>query len=234
MPQFRTAWESSHAGQASKADKLIAEARQATAQASTLRADVEGSLGDAGFTGILTLKRPNLARLEIKSSGGLGDFLIVSDGKKLYTYFPHDNRYIATIPGPKGENIDGVVLDQMQQFFQPESIGDARSQSYAPQVNIEIVKGKEYEVVAQGSSRPPRRIFRYYISPQDRLVHRVVTIGDAPKRGKRAPVQWAQLNNVRLNAPVDDSVFHWTLPSGASPSQLPNDLVPLGKLLGGS
>jgi outer membrane lipoprotein-sorting protein len=234
MPQFRTAWESSRAGQASKAAALIDQARQATAQVSTLHADVEGSLGDVGFTGTLTLKRPNLARLEIKSNGGLGDFLIVSDGKKLFTYFPHDNHYIASIPGAKGEYIDGVVLDQMQQFFQPETIAEGRSQSYAPQVNTEIVKGKQYDVVVQASPHPPRRIFRYYISPQDRMVHRVVTIGDEPRKGKRIPVSWTQLNNLQLNAPLDESVFHWTLPSGASPSQLPNDLLPLGKLLGGS
>ncbi len=57
-----------------RAHMLVADTRKAIGALKTLEADFEGVVGPDRFTGRVTLKRPNLARVEVSGSEGLGSF----------------------------------------------------------------------------------------------------------------------------------------------------------------
>jgi outer membrane lipoprotein-sorting protein len=196
-----------------KAEALLDETREATKQLQSLRADVEGSLGSDHFTGTVVLKRPNLARIEFNGSKGLEPVLIVSDGTSLQTYFPADNQYVQTTPGENGENVQAFIIEQVDDFFRPERIGEGNVANY---VREESVAGVTYEVVTNQLPGIPRQDVRYYISKADKLIHRIVITDDSGK-GETSTI----LTNVQTNASEDELAFKWTAPPSAAPVQLP-------------
>src|SRR5205823_3259036 len=50
----------------SQADELLLRTRESTAKLQSLTADLEGSIGSQRFRGALVLKRPNLARIDLR------------------------------------------------------------------------------------------------------------------------------------------------------------------------
>jgi outer membrane lipoprotein-sorting protein len=205
----------------------LQQTREATARVQTLQADLEGSMGPDRFTGTVVLKRPNLARVEIKGKGGLGQFLVVSDGRNLFTYFPADNRYAQSNPGPEGRNIHAFLAEQIDDFFQPDRIGMPPAGGRSTYLGKGSADGTEYEVVAVVSHTPVSSTTRYFISPIDHLVHRVM-ITTKLESGK-TETSWASLKNIRTNVPVGETVFRWTPPPTAGPLQLPSGItLPMG------
>jgi len=214
--------------QTDKVGALLKRAREATAELQTLRAELEGSFGSDPFTGTVVLKRPNLARVDIKGDGGLGEFLVVSNGKSRFVYFPADNQYTRLDPGPEGRNIRAFVAEQVEHFFRPDVIGVTPAGGSSSYMGREIVDGSEYEVVAIETPTPQKRTTRYFISPQDNLIHRVVNTTEQGD-GKTGTV-WSTLRNVQTNAPLDEAAFQWAPPSTAGPLQLPSGIsLPIGK-----
>jgi len=211
---------------------LLQQTRSATAKLQTLRADLEGALGPDHFSGTVLLKRPNLAHIKIKGEGHL-DFVVVSDGRKLVVYFPGDNRYTQSAPGPEGRNIQAFVVEQIRHFFRPDTIGQSPAggrSSYVGRKTV-VAERTEYEVVEVVAPTPQNQTTRYFVSPQDHLVHRVVTTIKV-RSGETATTS-ANLKNIRTNIPIDESAFRWTLPPTAGPLQLPSGItLPLGN--GGS
>jgi putative peptide zinc metalloprotease protein len=207
-------------------NSLLQQTRAATAKLRTLRADLEGSLGPDHFSGTVLLKRPNLARIEVKGEGHL-EFVVVSDGRKLVVYFPGDNRYTQSDPGPEGRNIQAFVAEQIHHFFRPDSIGRLSAGGRSSYVGKEMADGTEYEVIEVVAPAPQNQTTRYFISPENHLIHRVVTTTKV-KSGETATTS-ANLKNLRTNAPVEESVFRWTPPPTAGPLQLPSGItLPIG------
>jgi len=192
------------------ASELLEQTREATAGLQTLRADVEGVFGAEDFSGNVVLQRPNLARVEIKGGADFGEYRIFSDGQNYVVYFPADNRYVRSRPGPEGHHIQAFVAEQVEYFFQPYSIGVLPARASAHYLGRETIGSSAYEVVEVEISSPRKKITRYFISPNDNLIHQVVTITERPDG--TAATTWATLKNVQLNTPVDETTFQWTPP----------------------
>lgn len=198
----------------SRPTSVIVNNRNALANATSLRANIEGTLGKDHFTGTVVLKRPNFARIEVNATGELGHFSVISDGGKITTYFKDDNEYVEARPGSHGEQINAFVADQVADFFQPELL------SHRP--NLRILgsmtdHGEEYEVVTY---RSPTQFVRYYISKKDNFVHRVVRGQDA-----NHPSASASMSDIQVNGTIESVAFERKLPSTAKPAQMPANFV---------
>src|SRR5262249_43193352 len=172
--------------------------------------------------GNVVLQRPNLARVEIKGGADFGEYRIFSDGQNYIVYFPADNRYVRSRPDPEGHHIQAFVAEQVEYFFQPHRIGMLPAGASAHYLGRETIDSSVYEVVEIQVSSPRKRITRYFISPNDSVIHQVVTITE--RTDGTAATTWVTLKNVRLNEPVDETIFQWIPPPNAGPLQLPSGL----------
>jgi outer membrane lipoprotein-sorting protein len=210
------------------ASELLEQTREATAELHTLRADVEGVFGSEDFTGNVVLQRPNLARVEIKGGTDFGEYRIFSDGQNYVVYFPADNRYVRSRSDPEGRQIQAFVAAQVEYFFQPHSIGVLPAGASAHYIGRETIGSSIYEVVEIEVSSPRKNITRYFISPNDNLIHQVVTVME--RADGTTATTWVTLKNVRLNEPVDETTFQWIPPPTAGPLQLPSGIpLPVGE-----
>jgi outer membrane lipoprotein-sorting protein len=191
-----------------KADALIQASREATGKVETLQADVAVKLGDRAITGKVIARKPNLLRLELK---GYPMELIVSDGKTHYTYFPAQNEYqkSSTSPGAGGGAPPWVY--PVRAFMAPLSIAQAPADAVRTYKGRESVAGREYDVIEVAFPKPSETIVRWFISPEDKLVHRVVSV---PKDPAAASIT-AEITNVRSGGAVAEDAFAWTPPATA-------------------
>jgi outer membrane lipoprotein-sorting protein len=228
-PQLGSPTESREvATQIDQTDEIFKQTREATAKLQALRADLEGSLGPDRFTGTVVFKRPNLARVEIKGQGELRELLIVSNGRNLFVYFPSDNQYAQSHPGTEGRNIRLFVAEEIEKFFQPAIIGVIAAGSQSTYVGKEMADGMEYDVVEVIAPTPSNKTTRYFISPRDDLIHRVVSTTKT-KSGETV-TKWIHLKNISTDAPADESTFQWEPPPTAAPLQLPAGItLPFGR-----
>jgi outer membrane lipoprotein-sorting protein len=203
--------------------ELFERAAQATASISSLSANIQGALGPDLYTGTVTLKRPNLARIDITSDGSLGKFQVISDGSQLHTYFPADNKVVDARPGNNGENVTAFVADQVGHFFRPDSIRAASKRGKVTHAGTLPLDGVTYDLVDQFIDDQRRTTLRYYISQTDRMIHGVTTsyAGETAK--------WTRLTSVQLNPQLADASFAWQAPEGAGPVSLPAGInLPVG------
>jgi outer membrane lipoprotein-sorting protein len=203
-------------------DKLT-QVREATARIETLQAGLEGTAGGGSFSGTLLLKRPNLARIQITGQQGIKDFLIASNGRDLWTYFPDQNKFVQSIPGPEGRNIQAYLADQVVLFFRPDMIGVAGKGGSSTYAGSEKVDGISFDVIEVVTPGPPKTTVRYFVSPTDHIIQRVV-IKTEQKDGATS-VRWASLKNVQVKPSVDESAFQWAPPDTASALQFPAGLL---------
>lgn len=226
LPRLRLALHPPSAN--SQPDRLLASTAAAAASATTLQADIQGAIGPTPFSGSLILKKPNLARVEIAGGPDFGGFRVVSDGQKAYTYFPGDRSFLEIKAAPDGSNIRAYVTDHVETFFHPDLL-KSLSTAAEKDAQEETFDGVRYDVVALlRTANGETTYYRYYISPADRLPHRIVKIYEG-KDGYA--VSWCQLTNVRLDQPVEDKAFAWSTPKGAKPLELPAGVsLPLGGL----
>jgi outer membrane lipoprotein-sorting protein len=197
-----------------KADPLIQQAEAATKKLNSLTGDLEGSVGEDHFTGTMVLKRPNFARVQINGTKGLGKILLISDGKTATTYFADDNQYVQLKPGDHGEFIQSTLVEQVEQFFHPESIGGGTHFEY---LGHRTSDGNEFDLVEPKYTPASDETVYYFISRTDKLIHRTM-LKDV--HGKQ-PDTWTALKNVRININVDPGSFTWTLPRTAKSLQMP-------------
>lgn len=235
-------------GADAKSDALLAEARAAVAKLTTLQAEIEVTAGQQTYAGSMALRRPNLARLELK---GYATELVVSDGKKVYSYMPRQNQYREAVPAANGADLPLAAVPSARGFFVPTA-GIEVPAGAEVTAGREALDGFEYDVLTVATKPTPLRLARpnadgqappavivqstnrYYLGP-DRLVRRVVTI---TKIGERESPRTIVLKNLRTDAPVADALFAWTPPATAvkftPPAAAPRpdylaELVPLGK-----
>ena len=169
---------------ASRANEILREARREMGMTDTLEADVDGQIGADHFTGTLMLKRPNLARLQIHGSEGLGDFQAASDGQSFFVYFPDDNHYTRVAVRPDGANIDAFIVDQVKQFFNPQNIGGGSTDAPPRYVGARRFEGIDGDVLMAGPESKPAF---YFVSHGDHLVRRVAPIAGMSSH----PPPWA-------------------------------------------
>ena len=192
---------------------LVQRAQAATARLQSVEADVTGALGGETISGTLALRRPNHAHVEVHGSpDSLGSFRVVSDGAKVFVFFPDSKQYTEVKTAADGANITAFVVDQVRVFFKPERLA-ANDGQHLAYVGREQLGSKTYDVV---EVRPAKdgTTWRYYISADDELVHRVVTT--TSHEGK-ASTRVVHLDNVRINRTIDDEKFRWTPPFDAAP-----------------
>jgi putative peptide zinc metalloprotease protein len=205
------------------AAKLIQDARRVMERSNVLEAEVRGRLGADRFTGKLTLKRPNLALVEVSGSEGLGTFLVDSNGRDLFVYFPEDRQFTRTAVRGDGKNINAFLVDQVRYFFDPDSLGAVPKGGrveFIGERTIDSIVGDVVEVVGPSPTQP---VF-YFISRRDHFVRRV-THGSA---FDDASANWVEVLNVRADAQVEAARFQRTIPSDAAPLQVPFTLPLLG------
>jgi outer membrane lipoprotein-sorting protein/peroxiredoxin len=191
----------------SQAEMLLEQARAATARVQTLKADLWFSDGKNAYLGQAALKRPNLARVELK---GLPMELTVSDGQTVLAYYPQQHRYARGLPGPAGHRIP-FYARPLDEFFHPADIG--RGSSPAPAYRgRETVDGTECEVVVVEVAQPQPATVQYFIGRRDGLVRRVVTV---TRKGTESDTTTAELRNLQVNVPLDEALFRWTPPANA-------------------
>jgi putative peptide zinc metalloprotease protein len=216
-----------HTTAARRVNELIANARQAMAGTDTLEADLDGQIGADHFTGTLALKRPNLARLQIRGTEGLGDFLVDSDGKEVFVYFPDDKLYTRAAVSADGTNIDGFIVDPVRNFFAPQTIGSAPDGALPQYVGARRLDDVDGEVLVLPAAVNRKATF-YFVSKGDHLLRRV-THGTAID-GSAAGTNWVQLKNVRRNSgSITHAQFEWSIPPDATPLQVPSTLTLPGK-----
>lgn len=192
---------------------LLERVKAATARVQSLEADLSGTLGEEPLSGSIALSRPNRADIQVHGAAdSLGTYRVISDGSKLFVTFPDDNKYTEVKASPDGANINAFMLDQVRTFFRPERLtpGPAQQLTYAGREQID---GREYEVLVVGAPATAGTSWRYYISPDDDLVRRIVT---TTSREGKTWTRVVQLDNVRLNLPVSDERFRWAPPAGAT------------------
>jgi outer membrane lipoprotein-sorting protein len=117
-------------------------------------------------------------------------------------------------PGDHGEFIQSTVLEQVEQFFHPESITAGTHFEY---LGVRTNEGTEYDLVEPKDSSTSEETVDYFISRSDKLIHRSM-LKEMP--GKQ-PDTWTDLKNVRTNHNLDPSLFSWKLPRTAKSVQLP-------------
>jgi outer membrane lipoprotein-sorting protein len=222
LPQLRSSWNRPLMAQAP--DNVLAQSQAATASIKTLRADVEGAIGPTAFSGKITLKRPNFAYVKVRGAPDLGEFQVISNGKKAFTLFPEDNSVVEVQAGSDGHNIRAYVIEQVENFFRADQVTARKSRARVRELQQETLDGTTYDVVVlQNVVGSQTSVYRSYISPADKLVHRVVTITQG--KDSEYAVSWCQLNNIRINEAIDDSTFAWSPPASARPLGLPANVT---------
>jgi outer membrane lipoprotein-sorting protein len=211
--------------QVTDTETAITQARNAMGSMQSLQADVEGTVGPDRFTGTLSLKRPNLAFVDVKGSDGLGNFQVTSNGTEVLMYFPEGNQFSRARPGPDGRQITAFVIASVRHFFNPAmlaQVGDTAVARLGPDATLD---GEIYQVI-EVSDAKTSRMSRYFRSRRDGLVHRIEYQRPGENGGRRE--DYVQLRNIRANADLPNSLFAWTLPEGATPLQMPGgvDLNP--------
>src|SRR5437763_1234701 len=99
-------------------ETLLKQASNATARLQSVKANVEITMGSHRATGTVEMKRPNLARVDLK---GGNIQAIVADGTNVYTYSASRNAYARNPDSPDGKAVYlpwGLDLS----FFHPEAI----------------------------------------------------------------------------------------------------------------
>lgn len=198
----------------SRVQQLLQETQEATAKLSNLTAELEGAIGEDYYTGKIILRRPNFARVEINGTKGLGKILLIADGSTATTYFSESNEFVQVPAGEHGQFIQSTVLSEVEQFFNPDSLGRNRRLEY---IGHQLFDGTETDVVQSSESSVPEGQVNYFIARSDKLVHRVEEKSKSP--GQAAT--WVLLKNMKTNTDVDGSAFAWSLPRTAKPLQLP-------------
>jgi outer membrane lipoprotein-sorting protein len=196
-----------------QAQQLLQAARQATANLNSLTADLEGGIGEDHYTGKLMLRRPNFVRMEINGTEGLGRILLISDGSTETTYFPDTNEFAQADPGKHGQFIQSTVVNEVEQFFNPESLAQGTQLQY---IGHRISDNTEYDVVRSHVPGSEAEV-TYFIGLSDRLIHRAV----AQKPSSDQPGAWVLLRNLKTNVDLNASAFAWSLPQTAKQVQLP-------------
>jgi outer membrane lipoprotein-sorting protein len=203
-----------------RAAELIKQSTEATRKVQSLQADVEMGNGTRAMRGTLALKRPNLARVDMRAAGSF----LVSDGKSVFNYSPQENEYQKTKADPTGTNVRdlwGLT------FFQPGRIFKAFGSGAPTHAGTEKVDGVEYDVVESVEEEGSK--VRFFISRVDSLVHRIEQVA---KVGDDELKQTLALKNVRINPVISDTVFKWTPPKSAKlyePPDFEKSLIAVGK-----
>lgn len=191
-----------------RARELIEQCRTATAALKSLQADVEIHSGASVYRGTVTLRRPNLARLELSDYAVA---LTVSNGRELITYRPKTNQYTKAEVRPDGDNIRLIGTEQVRGFFVPQTLMQVQPGDRVAYIGREQVAGSEYDVIEIGAATG-RRVARYYLSPADRLVHRVTV---TTRSGDRELVLSGALSNLKTNVEAPETLFAYTPPEDA-------------------
>jgi hypothetical protein len=204
---------------ATRAERLLRAAAAATAGTSSLTADLEGRFGSDPFTGAVALKRPNLIHMAVRSPGGLGHFTVISDGQRLSTIFPGDNRYATSLPGTDGANIRVYVADQVEYFFRPGVVSEMLRTGTVSYAGPLRTGGGTYELIDYFSRGAPRRGVRLFIEPGHNLIEGIYARTEYPD-GK-FDESWALMKHVQTGIKIDAAQFSWRVPERSEPLFFP-------------
>ncbi len=186
----------------------------ATARVKSLAANLNGALGDETISGTIALSRPNRAHVQVSGvADSLGTFTVISDGARLFVFFPEDKHYTEVKVAPDGANINAFIVDQVRTFFTPDRLTPHAGQ-HLTYLGREQIGTSAYEVLEVRGSSNDSPSWRYYISPDDNLVHRVAM---TTFRDGKTSTRVMHLENIRLNRNLDPEQFRWAPPADATP-----------------
>jgi outer membrane lipoprotein-sorting protein len=194
-----------------KAEAILAQMREAIRHTQTLTAEVQavsrtGKRVRYQLSGTVALKRPNLERLQVR---GAAPDLTIADGRTLIRYDARSRRYTESALGANGGEISTEFFEPVDVFWREGNVAPDLPGAFLKYAGVEKAEGGAFDVVEYQISDTT---IRYFVSPKDHLLYRVVRRSPTPKG---AAVQTSALRHVRANAPLDDRLFHWTAPPGA-------------------
>ena len=139
-------------------DALLQKCFEAETNATTLEADFTHQHKENGQTrvqtGMLQLKKPNLAHIVVNSSKGQGSNVVInSDGQKFVTYTYADNAYATEIADIAGSNVARNNINETKIFFFPDYLNRLRFGA-AGATDHGSGDGRQCRVQNAGTDRP--------------------------------------------------------------------------------
>lgn len=222
-------------------DKILRATANATAAIQTLSATLtitnRTRQGDATYSGPVSLRRPNLARIDVKLYYGNTFSTIASDGKTMWqlTANPQPTQlevaegnvlplYRIAYPDPFGHNITFPKALPAIYFFHtdisplsPSLLGVKNDVAQSPTyLGRRIISGDVYDVIDEKIIQPYRIDVRLYIG-LDHLLRRVEWRLPMTSRLDEVYYIEAKLSQVVLNPEIPASQFVYDLPKGMLP-----------------
>ena len=212
-----------------KADALLQKAREASAGAKTLQADlvyeVQSDDAKGGYSGAVRLMKPNYAYFKTSNLPNR-QVSILSDGKNRYQVMEAQKQYLRGAIQPGGQNVGiGGPYSPVTGFFDLTGNAAGGERKY---VGKETLEGREYEVVEITGGPRPEQVRRFYVGPSGLVEGAVVTLGNSEMQ--RTYRTW--LKNVKLDQPMKAEEFAFAPPEGFRPYEPPNfekNLLAVGK-----
>jgi outer membrane lipoprotein-sorting protein len=194
-----------------KAEAILEQMREAIRHTQTLTAEVQavsrtGKSLRYQLSGTVALKRPNLERLQLR---GVAPDLTVSDGQTLFRYDSRSRSYTESQPGANGGEISTEFFEAVDVFWRDDNVAPDLPGAFLKYGGVEKADGSAFDVVEYQISDTT---IRYFVSPKDHLLYRVVRRSPTPKG---TAVQMSALRHVRANVPLDERLFRWAPPPGA-------------------
>jgi len=186
------------------ANEILRRVEQTAAGIRTLEADFVQTLRvplldtDRTSRGRLYQRKPD--RFAMRFSDPAGD-LMVADGQHFWIYYPSNDRtqVIRTSIAQGGEGAD----------FQRQFLSNATARFVATLNGQESVGGRPaYVLTLVPKGESPYKVVRIWVDTQDNLVRRFEMTEE------NESVRRVELQNLRVNQPVNEAMFAFTPPAG--------------------
>lgn len=205
-------------------DQLLQKCFEAETKATTLEAHFTHQFQENGQprtqSGTLQLKKPNMAHIVVQGSKGAeSDVIINSDGKSFLTYSLAEKVYSSEAPDMTGSNVARNNIIETKIFFFPDYLNRLRSAAKEVRIRGELTVGNVSCRILEFYGM--RQRVRLYIGG-DGILRGVAVQGIEDKKedkktggGLGEIRNETHLTNVKVDASVTPTAFHWSPPKGA-------------------
>jgi len=201
-----------------KGEKILREAFQKLHQAQSMTAELttERTITgqpDAGGTGTIALKKPNLLNVTLTSQAGARRLkqMFVSDGNNYFNYTDGAKNYMRQ-PAPKNPTeFGGEWEGEVDAFFGGAANADKVNAGFAGTETVDVTPCDLIRVTSKAGG--DNRVLTYAIGQKDRLIHRSSWTTKLDEKVSMTQVN--RLRNIKLNRPAATSLFAFDPPKDA-------------------
>jgi outer membrane lipoprotein-sorting protein len=191
-----------------KSDALVKKARQVTAKATTMEAEVAGTFEAGGqkqsISGTFRAMKPNYLYFKGKTGDGEGN-LTVSDGKNIYEVNEAQKEYTRAEAAAKGQDPIGLPGGPIGVFFDPDSL-DASGAKYA---GTKKINGRDYQAVQRTIKQGMPMSQTLYFGASGLMEGMSIRMS---AQGQTFTASF-WLKNIRLNTPLKAEQFAYAPPA---------------------